>query len=57
LTLEELQAELDALPCQDADFQVGFLMAQVVWLVNQIEEMKNEKTTRSKLEMATSIKT
>ena len=44
MTLEELQAELDKLPSQDPDFQVGFLMAQVVWLLNQIEEMNREKT-------------
>tara|TARA_Y100001951_G_C11105031_1_gene164221 strand:- start:88 stop:222 length:135 start_codon:yes stop_codon:yes gene_type:complete len=43
MTLEELQAELDKLPSQDPDFQVGFLMAQVVLLMNQIEEMKNEE--------------
>ena len=43
MTLEELQAELDKLPSQDPHYQIGFLMAQVVLLMNQVEEMKNEE--------------
>lgn len=43
MTLEDLQKQLDGLPSQDPNFQVGFLMAQVVLLMNQVEEMKNEE--------------
>jgi hypothetical protein len=46
MTLEELQTELDKLPSQDPHYQVGYLMKQVVLLMNQliIEEMNREKT-------------
>jgi len=44
MTLEELQAELDELPSQDPHFLVGFLMAQVVWLMNELEEKYDEET-------------
>ena len=36
MTLEDLQKQLDGLPSQDPNFQVGFLMAQVVLLMNKL---------------------
>ena len=56
MTLEELQKEIDNLPRQDSKFVIGWLMYQVLDLVNLIEE-KGYEETQSKLEMATSIKT
>ena len=44
MTLEELQAQLDELPSQDPQFLIGFLMTQIIWLINQIEEKNNEET-------------
>jgi len=56
LTLEELQKEIDSLPRQDSKFVIGWLMSQVLDLVNLIEE-KGYEETKSKLEMVKSIKT
>tara|TARA_R100001086_G_C11732505_1_gene230132 strand:+ start:97 stop:231 length:135 start_codon:yes stop_codon:yes gene_type:complete len=44
MTLEELQAELNELPSQDSDYLVGFLMEQLVWAINELEEKSNEET-------------
>ena len=38
MTYEELQKEIDALPSQDPEFIIGWLMAQVVRLSNEREE-------------------
>ena len=38
MTLEELQKEIDSLPRQDSKFVIGWLMSQVLDLVNLIEE-------------------
>ena len=56
MTLEELQKEIDNLPRQDSKFVIGWLMSQVLDLVNLIEE-KGYEETKPQLEMATSIKT
>ncbi len=44
MTLEELQMEMDKLPCQDPEFMIGWLMSQVVCLINEREDNKNEET-------------
>ena len=44
MTLEELQKEMDKLPSEDPNFLVGWLMAQVIHLSKELEEV-NEKET------------
>ena len=44
MTFEELQIEVDKLPNQNPDFLIGWLMSQVVWLINEIERKNNEET-------------
>jgi hypothetical protein len=38
MTYEELQKEIDALPSQDPEFIIGWLMSQVIRLINEREE-------------------
>ena len=38
MTYEELQREIDALPSQHPEFIIGWLMSQVVSLINEREE-------------------
>tara|TARA_R100001086_G_scaffold104016_2_gene52201 strand:- start:199 stop:336 length:138 start_codon:yes stop_codon:yes gene_type:complete len=45
LTSEELQVEMDKLPNQSPDFLIGWLMSQVVWLINEIERKNYEEDT------------
>jgi hypothetical protein len=44
VTLEELQAEMDALPSQHPEFLIGWLMSQVIYLINKEEDIKDEET-------------
>ena len=44
MTLQELQMEMNELPCQDQEFLIGWLMSQVVCLINEREDNKNEET-------------
>ena len=44
MTLEELQAEMDALPSQHPQFLIGWLMSQVIYLINKEEVKKDEDT-------------
>ena len=44
MTLEELQAEMDALPSQHPEFLIGWLMYQVIYLINKEEVKKDEDT-------------
>jgi len=44
VTLEELQAEMDALPSQHPEFLIGWLMSQVIYLINKEEVKKDEDT-------------
>jgi hypothetical protein len=38
MTYSELQEEIDALPSQHPEFIIGWLMSQVVRLINEQEE-------------------
>ena len=44
MTLEELQAEMDALPSQHPEFLIGWLMSQIIYLINKEEVKKDEDT-------------
>ena len=44
MTLKELQKEMNELPCQDPEFMIGWLMSQVIYLINEREDNKNEET-------------
>ena len=44
MTLEELQAEMDELPSQHPEFLIGWLMSQVVHLINNQQDKDNEET-------------
>ena len=44
MTFEELQAEMDALPSQRPEFLIGWLMSQVIYLINKEEDIKDEET-------------
>ena len=43
MTLEELQMEMNELPCQDPEFMIGWLMSQVIYLINEREDNKMKK--------------
>jgi hypothetical protein len=43
MTLQELEEAMEQLPNQDPQFLIGWLMSQVVWLMNVIEEKENEE--------------
>tara|TARA_Y100001951_G_scaffold44709_1_gene35339 strand:- start:477 stop:632 length:156 start_codon:yes stop_codon:yes gene_type:complete len=51
LTLEELQAEMDRLPSQHPEFLIGWLMSQVVHLVNK-EKVKEDEEKKPILEVS-----
>ena len=44
MTVEELQAEMDTLPSQHPEFLIGWLMSQVIYLINKEEDIKDEET-------------
>jgi len=44
LTFEELQIEVDKLPNQNPEFLIGWLMSQVVHLINNQQDKDNEET-------------
>ena len=49
MTLEELQAEMDELPSQHPEFLIGWLMSQVIHLVNK-EKVKEDEEKKPILE-------